>query len=358
MNRVAIVCSSGNNRGIHRYSTGLGSLIENVRMVVYSGSKWIVLWEMIGICMERSVLKGADTIIFANTRISPLLSITLGYTRVIIVVHDLMDTVWDKRPGGSKGFGKSFAILGNTVVMFFSIWRAQSIIVNSNVTKRDLRRKGLLNNRNVHVIYPRPTFRQDIVCELKIDDSQEAEDEFAVLVVTGKSENKNRGGYYELARVLFEVHGIKPRFDIVGNTMEDCTVEEVNLITSDRVRVNLLGKVDDSELLTLYLEASVFCSLSSNEGFGIPLDDALGFGIDCVTSNIDAYKEVSDLHEEKAHVMVDSISKVAGLLAVSYERHSRMPNRRQHSLRMNRYIGHCKKRDTLIKRQLRYLGLR
>jgi len=57
-------------------------------------------------------------------------------------------------------------------------------------------------------------------------------------------------------------------------------------------RVKLLGYVDDARLVPLYQAASVFLFPSFEEGFGIPVLEALANGVPVVTSNTSSMPEV------------------------------------------------------------------
>jgi len=57
-------------------------------------------------------------------------------------------------------------------------------------------------------------------------------------------------------------------------------------------RVKLLGFIDDAQLARLYQAASVFLFPSLEEGFGIPVLEALASGVPVVTSNVSSMPEV------------------------------------------------------------------
>lgn len=54
----------------------------------------------------------------------------------------------------------------------------------------------------------------------------------------------------------------------------------------------MLGSVDDSELLRQYRSAHVLCSTSSDEGFNLPVMEALACGLPCVISDIETHREL------------------------------------------------------------------
>jgi len=57
-------------------------------------------------------------------------------------------------------------------------------------------------------------------------------------------------------------------------------------------RVKLLGYIDDAQLARLYQAASVFLFPSWEEGFGIPVLEAMAGGVPVVTSNVSSMPEV------------------------------------------------------------------
>jgi glycosyltransferase involved in cell wall biosynthesis len=58
-------------------------------------------------------------------------------------------------------------------------------------------------------------------------------------------------------------------------------------------RVKVLGYVSDEELPRLYERAAVFAFPSLDEGFGIPVLEAMAYGVPVVTSNVSALPEVA-----------------------------------------------------------------
>jgi glycosyltransferase involved in cell wall biosynthesis len=69
-------------------------------------------------------------------------------------------------------------------------------------------------------------------------------------------------------------------------------------------RVQFLGFVPEENLVALYQEAAAFCFPSLNEGFGLPVLEAMAAGVPVVTSNISSLPEVAG----DACVLVDPFS--------------------------------------------------
>ncbi len=81
----------------------------------------------------------------------------------------------------------------------------------------------------------------------------------------------------------------------------------------------MLGYVTDAELEKLYQRASIFAFPSLDEGFGMPVLDAMARGVPVLTSNVSAMPEVAG----DAALLVDptDVHSIAdGLCAPGHQR--------------------------------------
>lgn len=85
-------------------------------------------------------------------------------------------------------------------------------------------------------------------------------------------------------------------------------------------RFILPGFVNDTTLMVLYSEARVFLYPSLREGFGLPILEAMAFGIPVVTSNISAMPEVAG----DAAFMVNpySVEEITEAMTLAYKNES------------------------------------
>ncbi|MEO0445789.1 MAG: glycosyltransferase family 1 protein [Verrucomicrobiota bacterium] len=81
---------------------------------------------------------------------------------------------------------------------------------------------------------------------------------------------------------------------------------------ADQPGVSILGYISDEELADEYASAGVFCMPSLEEGFGLPVIEALASGVPVITSNLSCLPEVAG----PDGILVDpySVSEIAGAL--------------------------------------------
>jgi hypothetical protein len=66
-----------------------------------------------------------------------------------------------------------------------------------------------------------------------------------------------------------------------------------NIQSSNNLKIsNFQNNVEDKFLIETYINAHIYISTSSEEGFGIPFLDAILFGCSCICSDIEVYKEI------------------------------------------------------------------
>ena len=71
------------------------------------------------------------------------------------------------------------------------------------------------------------------------------------------------------------------------------TVAAIEKARADGLDVIHLGYVDDEARGALYQSASLFAHASSYEGFGMPVLEAMSYGLPCAVSDIDVFREVA-----------------------------------------------------------------
>ncbi len=114
-----------------------------------------------------------------------------------------------------------------------------------------------------------------------------------------------------------------PTVKLVITGLKSSFIEHILLEINKKDLLNrfvLTGFVDETTLLTLYAEAKVFLYPSLREGFGLPILEAMAFGIPVVTSNISAMPEVAG----DAAFMVNpySVEEITEGITTAYQNNS------------------------------------
>jgi glycosyltransferase involved in cell wall biosynthesis len=103
---------------------------------------------------------------------------------------------------------------------------------------------------------------------------------------------------------------------VIGSGPEAATIRRLADRPGSRGKVELLGAVDDGELVRWYATADVVISLSSYESFGIVVLEGLAAGTRVVASDIPAHRDLRQFDEHGALALVplssssDEIAKV------------------------------------------------
>ena len=289
-----VVCSSPNGRGIFGYASYLSKLKAGRLITCRDKRGGYVLWEVLGILKYAHDIRFANEVIFANTRVSPLLWHVINWRRVTVVVHDLMDTSADgERHKGIESVKKKITVCANSWILSNSVKRARKVVFNSNYTRSEVERWLNIKLMRTVVIFPPPSFNE-VIKEYRVD-SQELRRVASlpkVLAVTGMTRNKMYGDYRPFHDGLQKEVGGKVKLVLYGISLDKAEAEFRQWVDESEDLVEVRYRRKASELVDEYLDCSLVCSLSIEEGYGMPVADALGFGIPVVARSIDAYKEL------------------------------------------------------------------
>lgn len=295
-----IFCSSPNNRGIHQYALDMGRIMRDSTLVTPKERSSFILWEIAGILFYYKKMLFAKRVIFANTRITPLLWPFLPRKRMVVVVHDLMDTIFEKDCKAKReGLGKVLKRWVNTWLIVGSIRKAGLVIANSETTRFQLEKHKLIRSSGVVVVRPGPSFGSEEInsyfclCEEEGVRSRTLN----VFTITGKTDNKRSDDYFRLLDMLLVDEGIDAKLVLVGLDIGDLSSNSRSVYDRHRTQVEIRKTVEKETLLEYYLSCDVYVALSAEEGYGIPVADAAGFGIPVIARDIPSFREISTLKE-------------------------------------------------------------
>ncbi|MGA2667110.1 MAG: glycosyltransferase family 1 protein [Patescibacteria group bacterium] len=201
----------------------------------------------------------------------------------VVVIHDLSTFKYPEH-------------LGEKLAPYFNKWtheacrKATKIIAISKHTKKDIVEILKINEEKIVVIYPGVTEFPAPAAELPGKLVAKS----YILSVGTVEPRKNLSGLFKAYALL--PRALKEKYPLVivgakgwnvGPIFE--LVEQLNL--SDKIK--FLGFTTDKVLAKLYKEAAVFCYPSLYEGFGLPVTEAMHFGLPVVTSNLSSLPEAA-----------------------------------------------------------------
>lgn len=259
-------------------------------------ASWFIAWEIFGIMRFIDQMRLADETIFANTRVSPFLWHVIDWDRVTVVVHDLMDTVADKAGSeGKKDIRKRIAVYVNSWIIRNSVRRASRVLFNSSYTRSEVEKWMKRELAQGAVISPPPSFAGKIgSCWDGYHESEQKRDLPKILVVTGMTKNKRYGDYRYFYDELKKRLGGRVKLVMYGIDLVRAEIEFQDWVEANKTLVEVKYKRSACELYRDYLKCNLVCSLSAEEGYGMPVADALGFGIPVIARRIDAYIEIRE----------------------------------------------------------------
>ncbi|XOJ84603.1 glycosyltransferase family 1 protein [Methylophilaceae bacterium Uisw_099_01] len=198
----------------------------------------------------------------------------------VVTIHDL---VWKHAPETMRPFGKFL----DSSFMPKSVEIADKVIAVSKSTAQDLYNEVPQTKQKTRVIYEAgPLAFRKVIKHKTINKKY-------LLFVGTLEPRKNLPRLLEAYSLLPLSYKKEYSFYIVGGKgwgKDDIgsIVEYLNI----KRYVKILGYLSDKELAKIYQEASLFVMPSLYEGFGLPLLEAMSFGVPIVTSNISSMPEI------------------------------------------------------------------
>lgn len=209
--------------------------------------------------------------------------------KTIVTVHDLTPLVFPKNfPSGIRGKIK-------WQIQKISLRNSNTIITDSNCSKRDIMKFTGIDKEKIKVIYlaAGEHFKNNKNLKLSIKNLP---DRF-VLYVGDVTWNKN------LVRLLEAIEKVNIPIVMTGKALVGEDYDKSNPWNSDLVKVkqiiskskniSTLGFVSEEDLIALYNSATVFVMPSLYEGFGLPILEAMSCGCPVVTTREGSIPEVA-----------------------------------------------------------------
>ena len=242
--------------------------------------------------------------------IAPL--ITFNAKR-ITVLHDSL--FWDQKNNYSFFWRKYFTALIN-----LGIDSSTQIVTTSNYSKKNLI-KIFPNNKNITVVYQSFNFHKTLSPNYIIPKNY--------LLHIGSFEK--RKDLITLIKAFKLVDDPNLKLVLAGAQIINGSSEILNeiktFIAQNKIedRVVLAGYISKEEASILYKNARIYIFPSLDEGFGIPILEALSFSIPVICSDIDVFKEVGNVYVEYFKVG-DPISLSKKILSVLKSKNLKQKN--------------------------------
>lgn len=303
--------STQNNRGMHIYAKNLTKLLnKKLKSKLYLPTK--IKYSKYNLDLLSQILFELKPIKINNIEefnvfisVHPRYPIDMlinnkKFLKKGIVIHDYMQCINIKEILNNPSILKSLGIkeflkrMYHTFLFKITLKKIEFIIFNSKYTKNGIgnwSKKQVINRKPSIVIHPLPSFDMELVVEeAKKFKSYKAKNELNLLFISGNQLSKRSTLILPIISLLAEenpdiyfkvsVIGLKNMsFRFYPNNLEIYAPKE---------------SISNKELVKKYLEADFFLSTSIEEGFGMPLLDALCFGVKSIVSDIPTYREIRD----------------------------------------------------------------
>lgn len=173
-----------------------------------------------------------------------------------------------------------------TKLYYYRLKKADRIIAVSKTTKNDIVRFLHINPEKIDVIYN----GIDIIPNSsKNRNSQEK----YLFYIGDFRKNKNVitaiKAYAKLKKRYPDLN-----FKLAGKKNQEYAVLKKYIDENDICGVDFLGYVSEEEKCQLYRNAFALVFISDFEGFGVPILEAMNYGIPVITSNCSSMKEIAD----------------------------------------------------------------
>lgn len=209
---------------------------------------------------------------------------------------------------------------------------ADHIIANSNSTRDEINRLYDYPTERIHVVYPilHKTYTDNQVDELETIITENTKYFLSVGTV------EPRKDYLTLIRAFDKIADLDPNLNLViagqSGWKNNAFFSTLNAL-EHKNRIHITGYINRRTLQSLYENAEVFVNCSIAEGFGLPVLEAMHFGLPLILSDIPTSREVAS--EAGLFFPVGDVSSLAKLLKMWKTDDSTLQQRKKVSL--NRY---------------------
>jgi glycosyltransferase involved in cell wall biosynthesis len=232
-------------------------------------------------------------------------------TKTVAVLHDLTEA---KLSAGRTGPVSSPSVMLSDLrwrAYYAKLRRADAIIAISQSTKDDAVRLLTIPPDRVSVVHHGVDHQR---FRLSVGEGTYANHPPYFVHIGGRNENKNQARLLEsFARIAPEYPDVHLYFAGPWRESDHAWLDQQRERLGLGARVRHLGYVPDADLSSLYGNSVAFVFPSLEEGFGLPVLEAMASGAPVITSNRSSLPEVAG----QAGLLVDPLDVVAIAHALS-----------------------------------------
>ncbi len=204
----------------------------------------------------------------------------------VVTIHDLIDLYYLKNYPSE---GKKFRMMYSLVMKWFSVRTKDCIIAVSEATRKDILGNLCSDRKNIRVIHEGVNKQWFHANKLKTKEHPTY-----IFSVLSTSVHKNFMCILDAYRYLREKLGINIKFLMAGMGGQSHwrILDKINRHPY-RSDIELLGYIEEDQLLKFMANAQVFVFVSKKEGFGLPILEAMAAGVPVITSSVSSMPEVA-----------------------------------------------------------------
>lgn len=225
--------------------------------------------------------------------------------KLVLTVHDL---IYYRHPAPPPGFNALVRALWRLYHLSylpqrFLLNRADAIVTVSETTK-SLIAENHLTRKPVSVVY-------NAAGEVEEMNSAPAKPKINTLIYMGSFMD------YKNTETLIKAMAWLPDFQLnLLSRISDARREELMSLVPGGAKVEFLNGVSEEEYQQQLLQATALVSASRDEGFGIPLVEAMSLGVPVVVSDIPIFREIggeaaSYFNAESPEALAEAITTIS-----------------------------------------------
>ncbi|MDC2974974.1 glycosyltransferase, partial [Prochlorococcus sp. AH-736-K09] len=327
MKNIIIRLSTPNNRGIHIYAKQIYKMLKGkfkANLFIpkkINGIKELfllkqILWELLPLKIKNSRKIDLMINVYPRLSVDNLLNIGNKSYKKGIVICDYMQCIKLRELFQFKTYNKFniFEIFKRSYhSLFFYLSKNLSdfYIFISNTTYKEFKSWNRFYsnlNKPSLILHPLPSFSPEKVLSvlkgLEVAKTK-SNNQIKILFVTGNPSTKRSNIISPLVEKLaIYKKNINFQVTIIGNI-------NTQIKNQRNLKIFKPNKpISEENLIREYLETDLFISTSIAEGFGIPLLDALLFGINCLATDISSYKEIRQFYGSKNLTLIPALSDI------------------------------------------------